>query len=149
MCFSFIFNIIPQLLEKTNDFTRLGASTDIQSVLERIPLFFGYGFPALSIAGFICARKSNKSFRFLSIVGLTFIGLLSLRASSVTFKDLKELVFIGPFIVMTVSLSLDTLFEKGRAGRFAAVAITVGLVGFGLSKIIEYMTLHTQLAGLQ
>ena len=146
---SVIFNIIPQLLERTNDLTRLGASTDIQSVLERIPLFFGYGFPALSIAGFICARKSNESFRFLSIVGLTFIGLLSLRASSVTFKDLKELVFIGPFIVMTVSLSLDTLFAKGRAGRFAAVAITVGLVGFGLSKIIEYMTLHTQLAGLQ
>jgi len=118
------------------------------AVLARIPLFYGYGFPLFAIAGLILARRSPSAFKTLVAYGFAFTALLALRSISGAFKDLKELVFIGPFVAIATGVCLESLAARGRSGRFAAVAVTCGLAAFGLSKLAEYAWFHTRLAGL-
>ena len=118
------------------------------AALGRIRLFYGFGFPVFALGGFVLARRNPAAFRTLAAYGATFVALLALRAVSGAFKDLKELVFIGPFIAITTGVSLDTLAARGRTGRFAAIAVALGLISFGITKFGEYATLHTKLAGL-
>ena len=94
------------------------------------------------------ARRNPAAFRVLAAYGGTFIALLALRAVSGAFKDLKELVFIGPFVAIAAGVSLEALAARGRTGHFAAVAVGIGLIGFGLAKFGEYAHMHTKLAGL-
>ena len=94
------------------------------------------------------ARNKPETFRLLAVYAATFVTLVGLRALSGTFKDLKELVFIGPFIATTAGLSLVALASRGRSGTFAAIAVAVGLAGFGLAKLGEYAAFHTTLAAL-
>ncbi len=118
------------------------------AALGRIHLFYGFGFPVFALGGFVLARRDPATFRTLAAYGATFLALLTLRAVSGAFKDLKELVFIGPFIAITTGVSLEALATRGRTGRFAAIAVALGLIAFGISKFGEYAALHTKLAGL-
>ena len=118
------------------------------SALGRIHLFYGFAFPTFALGGFVLARREPVAFRTLAAYGATFLILVTLRASSYAFKDLKELVFIGPFIAITTGVCLEALAARGRSGRFAVVAVAIGLVAFGLSKFSEYASVHTKLAGL-
>ena len=118
------------------------------AALGRIHIFYGFGFPVFALGGFLVARRDPLAFRTLAAYGATFIALLTLRAVSGAFKDLKELVFMGPFIAITTGVSLDALTARGRTGRFAAIAVALGLISFGIAKFGEYATLHTKLAGL-
>ncbi len=123
-------------------------ATGAAGTLARIYLFFGFGFPAFAIAGLVLTHRDPPAFKTLASYGATFLGLLALRALSGAFKDLKELVFVGPLIAITVGVSLEALAARGDSGRFAAAAVGVGLIGFGLVKFGEYAQLHTKLAGL-
>ena len=82
----------------------------------RIHLFYGFGFPVFALGGFVLARRDPATFRTLAAYGATFIALVTLRAVSGAFKDLKELVFIGPFIAITTGVSLEALAARGRSG---------------------------------
>ena len=139
--------IIPTLAEGSGP----GAPPGIGAVaaLCKIHMFYGFGFPTLAIAGFLLARNKPETFRILAVYAATFIALVGLRTLSGTFKDLKELVFIGPFVATTAGLSLVALASRGRSGKFAAIAVAVGLAGFGLARLGEYATLHTTLAALE
>jgi hypothetical protein len=118
--------------------------------LLRVTYFYGYGFPAIAIAGFLLALREKEKWvgRLLTAYGLSFLGLLALRAISGVFKDLKEFVYVGPFVAITAGLILDLLWRRGRWSRAAALMVAAGLVGFGLSKYAEYFRIHTVLAGL-
>ena len=118
------------------------------AALGRIHLFYGFGFPVFALGGFVLARRDPATFRTLAAYGATFLALLTLRAVSGAFKDLKELVFIAPFIAITTGVSLEALATRGRTGRFAAIAVALGLIAFGISKFGEYAALRTKLAGL-
>ncbi|MGH9332466.1 MAG: hypothetical protein ACRD21_01805, partial [Vicinamibacteria bacterium] len=86
--------------------------------------------------------------RILAAYGMAFLALLTLRASSGMFKDLKDLEFAGPLIAVTTGVSLDSLCRRGRSGKWAAALVAAGLIGFGLAKHLEYVRQHTGLAGL-
>ena len=143
---SLFTEIIPTLVEGSGP----GAPPGIGALAAfgRIHMFYGLGFPALALAGFLLARNKPETFRLLAVYAATFVTLVGLRALSGTFKDLKELVFIGPFIATTAGLSLVALASRGRSGTFAAIAVAVGLAGFGLAKLGEYAAFHTTLAAL-
>jgi hypothetical protein len=113
-------------------------------------LFYGLGYPALAVAGLLRLRQrgDGASFRLLAAFGASFLGLLLLRASSGMFKDLKDLLYVGPFVALATAVSLETLATRGRTGRLGAAAIAVGLVGFGIAKYLEFFEMHTRLAGL-
>jgi hypothetical protein len=118
--------------------------------LLRVTYFYGYGFPAIAIAGFLLARREKEKWavRILTAYGLSFLGLLALRAVSGLFKDLKEFVYVGPLVAVSAGLALHSFWRRGRWGRIAAVMVAAGLIGFGLSKYGEYFRMHTVLAGL-
>ena len=143
---SFMTEIVPAVMAGVPS-TRSDA-IGFLAALGRIHLFYGFGFPVLALGGFVLARHNPAAFRTLAAYGATFVALVALRAVSGAFKDLKELVFIGPFIAITTGVSLEALAARGRTGRFAAIAVALGLIAFGLSKLDEYARLHTQLAGL-
>ena len=119
--------------------------------LLRVTYFYGIGFPAIAIAGFLLVRRDGEKSagKILAAYGLSFLGLLVLRAVSGMFKDLKEFVYVGPFVAITTGVALDSLWRRGRWGRFAAVLVAAGLIGFGLAKYVEYFRQHTALAGLR
>jgi len=139
--------IVPALAEGTGPGAPPGIGA--MAALGRIYMFYGLGFPVLAVAGFLFARNKPDTFRLLAVYGATFFALVGLRALSGTFKDLKELVFIGPFIATTAGVSLVALASRGRSGKLAAIAVTVGLTAFGVGKLGEYAALHTTLAALE
>jgi hypothetical protein len=116
----------------------------------RVSYFYGIGFPAIALAGLLLVRREREKWvwKILAAYGLSFLGLLALRAVSGMFKDLKEFVYVGPLVAVTVGVALDSLWRRGRWGRLAAVLVAVGLIGFGLAKYGEYFRMHTGLAGL-
>ena len=124
------------------------ARPELSDVLVRVPAFYGYGLPALAVAGLALVRDRGASFRFLAAYGLAFVVLLALRASSGAFKDLKELVFVGPFVAMAAGTSLESLAARGASGRWAAWLVAIGLAGFGLTTLAGYAVQHTALVGL-
>lgn len=143
---AFVTEIIPAVLAGAPSTS--SDAIGFLATLGRIHLFYGFGFPLFALGGLVLARRNPAAFRTLAAYGATFVALLALRAVSGAFKDLKELVFIGPFIAITAGVSLDALAARGRSGRFAAIAVALGLIGFGISKFGEYAALHTKLAGL-
>ena len=60
---------------------------------------------------------------------LAIMSALGGSAEGLTFKDLKEFVFVGPFVAITAGASLDALWQRGRGGRVAAKS--AGLVPCG------------------
>jgi hypothetical protein len=117
----------------------------------RITYFYGFGFPAIAIAGFLLAWRGSERWasRWLAAYGLSFLGLLALRAVSGLFKDLKEFVYVGPFVAITAGIALVSLWRRGRWGRIAAVMVMAGLLAFSASKYLEYFRMHTVLAGIR
>jgi hypothetical protein len=117
----------------------------------RVAYFYGIGFPAIALAGFLLIwREGEKwAWKILAAYGLSFLGLLALRAVSGMFKDLKEFVYVGPFVAVAAGFALDSFWRRGRLGRLAAVMVAAGLIGFGLAKYVEYFRMHTGLAGLR
>ncbi len=145
----FVTEIVPALASGEGGGTE-NPPAGFAVALLRITYFYGIGFPAMAIAGFLLAWRDGERWasRVLLAYGLSFVGLLALRAVSGMFKDLKEFVYIGPFVAITAGIALDSLWRRGRFGRFAAVMVAAGLIAFGLAKYVEYFRMHTVLAGI-
>lgn len=110
--------------------------------LSRIPLFYGYAYPVLAVAGLVLARRraDPRAFRLLAAWGLGFLLMLSLRAfGGGLFKDLKEITFVAPLAAILSGAALVELARRGRVGTFAAAALTAGLLLFGLARYRGYV----------
>ncbi len=146
----FLTEILPALASGEGGGTE-NQPAGLAVALVRITYFYGIGFPAIAIAGFLLVWRDGQRWarRMLAAYGLSFLGLLVLRAVSGMFKDLKEFVYIGPFVAVTAGLALSSLWRRGPWGRAAAVMVAAGLIGFGIAKYGEYFRMHTVLAGLR
>jgi hypothetical protein len=126
----FVIEILPALLRGGTQ-TQAAASSPALLALGRIPLFYGWGLPALALAGFVLARRrlERPAVQVLGSHVLAFALLVSLRAfGGGLFKDLKEISFVAPLIAVLAALGVNALRECGRAGRLAAVLVVTGLL---------------------
>lgn len=122
-------------------------SDGVATTLLHVHYFYGIGYIAFAIGGlWLAKRESDVAFRFLAVYGASFLGLLALRASAGMFKDLKELVFVAPFVAITCGLFLDKLSRPSRLRRASAIAVAAGLIAFSIGKHLEYLGMHTSLA---
>jgi len=127
-----------------------GPTASVASALARIPLFYGWVYPALAVAGFIIARRraSAGSLRVMSAWALTFAALLALRAlPGGLFKDMKEVEFVAPLVAVLSGAVLEEAWRVGRYGRLAAGVVAGGLVVFGLLRYLGDLRTWTALAG--
>jgi hypothetical protein len=142
-------------------FMAAGAGTSVQpessrletfvAALARIPLFYGWGYPPLALAGLWLARKraAGPAFRMLMAYGLAFVVLVLLRGlGGGLFKDLKEIEFIAPLVALLAGATLEDLATRGRAGTVGAALLTLALVAFGIVTSWGYFTTWTTLAEL-
>jgi hypothetical protein len=118
--------------------------------LFRIPLFYGWGYPALAVAGFVLLRRRAPPavFRALAAYALAALALVALRAfGGGLFRDLKEIEFAAPLVALTAGTALEELASRGRRGRWAAALVLSGLVAFSAGRYVEYARAHSALAG--
>ncbi len=118
---------------------------------DRLRHFYGLGVLALAGAGIVLARRSclPGGFRTLLAYGLSFLFLVALRGlAGGLFKDLKEIVYVGPWIAVTAGASVASLANRGRSERIGAALIVCGLVIYWSGKYGEYFAAYASLAGL-
>jgi hypothetical protein len=110
------------------------------AALARIPLFYGWGFPALATAGLLLARRQAPpgALRVLLAWLFAFGLLLALRSSLGLFRDLKEITFIGTLIAVLAGRALEALDAQGRSGRLATTLLVVGLLAFSVERYAAY-----------
>jgi hypothetical protein len=147
---TFFREILPSLLASSEP-GGSGEPSGLVIALKRIPLFYGYGYPALSVTGLLLAwkRMESRAWHPLLAYFLSFVLLVTLRATSGLFKDLKEILFIGPFVAVASAVSLITLGSRGGRERTAVVLIVLSLLLFGLWKYGEYLSAYTSLFGIE
>ncbi len=147
----FLRDLLPLVVRGGGSPNPGAGSIGLWGALGRIPLFFGWAYPALSIAGLflILRRAPRPAGHALLAYGGTFALLVGLRAfGGDAFKDLKEIEFAGPFAALTTAASLDAATRSGRARCLAAVVTAAGLVAFGLLKYHAYFKATSHLIGL-
>ena len=139
----FLREILPALL--TSQHAGAQAAGTLESAMNavgRIPLFYGFGLPALAVAGFVLARRkaSREAVRVLAAHALAFAGLVALRAlPGGLFKDMKEIEFAAPLVAVLAGASLEELWRRGRAGRIAAGLVAAGLLAFAADRYAEFL----------
>jgi hypothetical protein len=142
---AFFDEILPALASGLPGPAGDAASTPVRTALARIPLFYGFLYPPLALAGFYLARRSAdaRAFRVLAAWGLAFCLMVSLRAfGGGVFKDIKEIEFAAPLVAILTGASLSSLGRRGRGGMLAAAALTAGLALFGLARYRSYLELY-------
>jgi hypothetical protein len=119
------------------------------AALGRIPLFYGYGYPALVVAGFVIAhrRLPRPLFRLFAAYGLAFASLVLLRAASGLFKDLKEVEFVAPLVAVLGGAALDAIATTTPRGRWAAALVVAGLAAFTAERYAAYLEGYAALVG--
>jgi hypothetical protein len=123
----------------------------VLAALSRIPIFYGWGYPALAVAGFVLVRRRAPAalFRVLTAYTLTFAALVALRAfAGGLFRDLKEIEFVAPFVAVTAGTALEDVARYGATGRVAAALLAAGLAVFSVARYAEYWRTYVSLAGL-
>lgn len=119
--------------------------------LGRIPLFYGWLLPPLTVAGLLLARRRAEAdvTRVLLAWLLGFVALLGLRAfGGGLFKDMKEIEFVAPLVALSAGAALDEVARRGRAGRGVALASALALAVWGGVRAFEYFRTWTLLADL-
>ena len=141
---AFFCEILPALASGLPGPAGDAASAPVRSALSRIPLFYGFLYPPLALAGLYIARRMDaRAFRVLAAWVLAFLLMVSLRAlGGGVFKDIKEIEFVAPLFAILTGASLAALGRRGRKGLFAAAALTAGLVLFGLARYRSYLELY-------
>lgn len=127
------------------------ASDGLVGALARIPLFYGWAYPVLAVSGMALARRRAEKpvYRVLAAYGLAFLLLVALRGlGGGLFKDLKEILFVGPLVAVTAGASLEALATRGRAGRTAALLLASALIAFGIFRYRGYLASHASLIDL-
>jgi hypothetical protein len=126
-------------------------STALANQLRRIPLFYGYVLPWVTLAGVVMARKdlAAPAWRVLRAFGLAILVFAGLRVVAYElFIDLKDVEFAGPFVALASGAALEAWWRRGRLGRLAAALIALSSIGFGLYRYHGYLLTHTRLVGL-
>jgi hypothetical protein len=121
------------------------ASSGLVAALSRVPLFYGWGFPALAVAGLLLARRvaDGPARHVLAAWGLAFASLVLMRGlGGGLFRDLKEITFVAPLVAVAAGASLETLARRGRPGRAAALLVAAGLLAFGAERYRFYFTTY-------
>jgi len=98
---AFFREILPALASGLPGPTGDAASDPVRTALSRIPLFYGFLYPPLALAGFEIARRRAdvRAFRVLAAWGLAFLLMVSLRAfGGGVFKDIKEIELAAPLV---------------------------------------------------
>jgi hypothetical protein len=111
----------------------------------RLPLFYGWGFPALAVAGLVLVRRQSDDAarRVLAAYGLAFVALVLMRGlGGGLFRDLKEITFVGPLVAVAAGASLDALARRGRRGRTAVLLLAVGLLAFAAERYRFYFSTY-------
>lgn len=106
-----------------------------------MPLFFGYGYPLLTVAGLLLARRNLTRARcaVLAAYGATFLTLVLLRGTVPILRDIKETTFVGPLVALTTGYALETLAARGPREKAVAWLIAIALAAFGLWKYAQYL----------
>ena len=143
--------ILPNLSSLSSDDAKTSPLVGTLMAFDRLRHFYGLGVLALAGAGIVLARRSclPGGFRTLLAYGLSFLFLVALRGlSGGLFKDLKEILYVGPWIAVTAGASVASLANRGRSERIAAALIVCGLVIYWSGKYGEYFAAYASLAGL-
>jgi hypothetical protein len=122
-----------------------------RAALARIPTFYGWGYPALAVAGFVLLRRRVPAplFRIVTAYAVTVGMLVGLRAfGGGLFRDLKEIEFAAPIVALCAGAALEEVAGRGRAGRWAAGLVVLGLAAFSLARYVEYRRLYASLVAL-
>lgn len=117
--------------------------------LSRVPLFFGWAYPLLACAGLWLAgrRLEPAAARLLHIYALAMALVLGLRSvGGVLLQDVKDMLFLGPLVVLLTALALDALGERSAGERRLALGIALGLALLGLCRYGEYLVPRLALA---
>jgi hypothetical protein len=120
------------------------------AALARIPIFYGWGYPALAVAGFVLLRRRAPPpvSRVLVAYALTVGALVLMRAfGGGLFRDLKEIEFAAPLVALGVGTAVEEIADH-RRGRLGAVLIGLGLMLFSLSRYLEYVRAFASLSSL-
>lgn len=139
---TFLFEILPALVRGGGSgggaaAARVGPLAGLASAGLRIPLFYGYAFPLLAGAGLVVARRRAPpgSFRVLAAYALAVAALVTLRgASGGLFKDLKEIIFMGPLLALLAAQALAVLAAAAPRGRLAVGLATAGILALFLAR---------------
>ena len=148
----FVREILPAALSGGGMAAEGGArGGGVGEALARIPIFYGWGYPALAAAGFVVLRRGApaRAFGVFAAYALAAVTLVGLRAfGGGLFRDLKEIEFAAPLVAACCGAALAELASRDRAGRIAAALVFAGLAAFSLGRYVEYARTYTSLAGL-
>jgi hypothetical protein len=117
----------------------------VRTALSRIPLFYGFLYPPLALAGLWIARRSKdaRAFRIFAAWGLAFVLMVSLRAfGGGVFRDIKEIELIAPLVAILTGASLEAIWRRGGAGMLASVILASALALFGVARYRSYLELY-------
>ena len=146
---AFLFEIVPGLAHGAGVATPASASGPapggLLAAMSRVPLFYGWGLPALTVAGLVLVRRQADppARHVLAAYGLAFVALVLMRGlGGGLFRDLKEITFVGPLVAITAGASLETLARRGRRGWVAVVLLAVGLLAFWAERYRFYFSTY-------
>lgn len=146
---AFLFEIVPALARggamATPSTFGGAAPAGLLAALSRVPLFYGWGFPALAVAGLLLAHRvaDGPARHVLAAYGLAFASLVLLRGlGGGLFRDLKEITFVAPLVAVAAGASLETLARRGRPGRAAVLLLAAGLLAFSAERYRFYFTTY-------
>jgi hypothetical protein len=144
---TFVFEIVPALLGGTGVAAPASATGPppggLVAALARVPLFYGWGLPALAVAGLVLVRRQGDraARHVLAAYGMAFVALVLMRGlGGGLFRDLKETTFVGPLVAVTAGASLTALARRGRRGWLAAALVAVGLLAFWAERYLFYFS---------
>ena len=141
---AFLFEIVPALAAGGGAATAGStgpAASGLLAALARVPLFYGWGYPALAVAGLALARRvaDSAARHVLYAYGLAFAALVLLRGlGGGLFRDLKEITFVAPLVAVAAGASLASLARRGRAERVAVALVGAGLLAFSAERYLFY-----------
>ena len=146
---AFLFEIVPALAgggaAASPPASSGAAPAGLVAALSRVPLFYGWGFPALAVAGLLLARRSaaGPARHVVAAYGLAFASLVLMRGlGGGLFRDLKEITFVAPLVAVAAGASLETLWRRGRPGRAAVLLLAAGLLAFSVERYHFYFTTY-------
>ena len=146
---AFLFEIVPALARGGGVAAPASASGPppggLLAALSRVPLFYGWGFPALAVAGLaLIRRQADRPARHvLGAYGLAFLALVLMRGlGGGLFRDLKEITFVGPLVAVAAGASLEALALRGPQGRTAVALLAVGLLAFTAERYRFYLSTY-------
>jgi hypothetical protein len=120
------------------------------ATLMRVPIFYGWVYPLLTVAGLFVLRRRGRpeAFPALLAYALAVATLLALKAfGGGMFRDLKEETFAAPLVAVATGAFLETLEGLVPRGRLVAALVALGLLIFGLARFAELVAAYASLAG--